>query len=92
MSTIASTSTRIGDGIDVDLVDDRLDVDPLDDLVDVERADDPRRDLVGDGLDDLGRPVEQRVEEPPTLPSAATAVGRDTTASDLLGGRRSPPS
>ena len=35
----------------------------------------PGAHLVGDRLDDLGRPIEQRVEHPPTLPPAATAVG-----------------
>ena len=60
--------------LDVDLVDDRLDVDALDDLVDIDGSDHPGRDLAGDGLDDLGRTVDQRVDQSAPVPSLATAL------------------
>ena len=83
----------VDDGFDVDLVDDRLDVDPLDDLVDVEGTDDARRHLVGDRLHDLGRAVEQRVEQPVTFaPATATALASShdwlNPAGRRAGGRR----
>ena len=65
----------VDDRLDVDLVDDRLDVDALDDLVDVEGADDAGGDLVGDGLDDLGRSVEQRVDQSTALAVDGDRVG-----------------
>ena len=70
----------LDDGLHVDLLDDRADVDPLDHLVDVESTDDPGDHLVGNGLDDLGRPADQGVQETPSPPAAA-ALGRHVVVS-----------
>ena len=54
----------VDDALDVDLLDHRLHVDPLHDAVDVDRPDHAGRDLVGDRLHHLARPLEQGVEQP----------------------------
>ena len=93
----------VDDRLDVDLVDDRLDVDPLDDLVDVDGVDDAGRDLVGDGLDDLGRPSTRESSSPaapvvggrvgcaPRSPSPRFPAGAARSCAgrvDAVGGRR----
>ena len=64
----------IDKSFDVDLVDERLDIDPPDHLIDVERADNARRDLVGHGLDDVSRPVDERVQQSMAFAPTSTAL------------------
>ena len=56
----------------------------LRDLVDVDRVDDSRGDLVGDGLDDLRRPTDQRVQQslPPTAAALASCHSPLTPVAD----------